>query len=58
MSKTVIRIEGLSKRYQIGIRKHRYDTLRDRLASGFKALFHVNGRSSPANHRENVFLGS
>lgn len=54
MSDIAIRVEGLSKRYRIGEVQQRYRTLRDTLASGFKAPlrairagFSRNGRKSP-----------
>lgn len=43
MSEVAIRVENLSKRYEIGAAKQRYDTLRDQLADGFKALLTRNG---------------
>lgn len=49
MNEVVIRVENLSKQYKIGAMKNRHDTLRDQLASGFKALFHCNGGPSAAN---------
>jgi lipopolysaccharide transport system ATP-binding protein len=46
MSDLAIRVENLSKRYKIGTRKPRHDTLRDHLAHGFKHLFSHNGKPS------------
>jgi lipopolysaccharide transport system ATP-binding protein len=45
MNNTVIRVEGLSKQYQIGLAKQRHDTFRDQFAEGFKGLFQ-RGRHS------------
>src|SRR5687768_7273389 len=39
MSNTAIRVENLSKCYQIGMAKHRHDTLRDEFAESVKSLF-------------------
>jgi lipopolysaccharide transport system ATP-binding protein len=44
MSDCVIRAEGLSKRYTIGARKPRYDTLQDHLVRSFQSLVSRNGR--------------
>lgn len=44
MTEIAIGVEKLSKRYKIGMAKHRHDTLRDQLADGLKALFRRNGR--------------
>jgi lipopolysaccharide transport system ATP-binding protein len=46
MNNIAIRVEGLSKRYQIGIAKERYHTLRDEITGGLKALFRSNGRGN------------
>jgi lipopolysaccharide transport system ATP-binding protein len=46
MSNIVIRVENLSKKYKIGVAKHRHDTLRDHLAENFKSLFSRDGRRS------------
>jgi lipopolysaccharide transport system ATP-binding protein len=46
MSSIVIRVEELSKQYKIGVAKQRHDTLRDKIAAGFKGLFHLNGHRS------------
>lgn len=45
MSESVIRVEGLGKRYRIGERE-RYLALRDALARAFSAPFRRNGRSN------------
>ena len=52
MSNIAIRVEGLSKKYKIGVARQRHDTLRDEITEGFKALFRSNGRSnlSTAHH--------
>lgn len=44
MNQIAVRVENLSKRYQIGAARTRHATLREQLTSGFKSLFHVNGR--------------
>jgi lipopolysaccharide transport system ATP-binding protein len=41
-----IRVENLSKKYNIGVAKHRHDTLRDQLASSMRSLFSRNGQHS------------
>jgi lipopolysaccharide transport system ATP-binding protein len=43
MSSIAVRVENLSKRYQIGAARERHDTLRDQLMAGFKSVFHLNG---------------
>jgi lipopolysaccharide transport system ATP-binding protein len=45
MSSVSIRVENLSKQYQIGRAKRRHDTLRDQLVAGFSSLVSRNGRS-------------
>lgn len=45
MNEVALRVEHLSKLYKIGLAQDRHDTLRDRLAEGFKSLFRRNGRS-------------
>jgi len=55
LSKTVIRVEALAKQYRIGFAKQRYDTLRDRLAASFTALFRRDRRRSSANAGEGTF---
>jgi lipopolysaccharide transport system ATP-binding protein len=47
MGNIAIRAENLSKLYQIGVLKHRHDTLGDHLAHGFKSLLSWNGRRGP-----------
>jgi lipopolysaccharide transport system ATP-binding protein len=44
MSSLAIRVEGLSKQYQIGALKHRYDSLRERLVDSFTSVLSRNGR--------------
>ena len=44
MSDISIKVENLSKRYQIGIVQQRYDTLRDQLVDIFTAPFRRNGK--------------
>ena len=46
MSDIVIRVENLSKQYEIGVAKTRHDTLRDHLTEGFKSLFRRDGQRS------------
>ena len=43
MSDLAVRVDRVSKKYQIGVVRH--DTLRDRLAHGFSSLFRRNGRT-------------
>jgi lipopolysaccharide transport system ATP-binding protein len=45
MSDFAIRMERLSKKYEIMLGKHRHDTLRDQISESFGSLFHRNGRS-------------
>src|SRR5213592_4233831 len=53
MSDIAIRVENLSKRYEIGAAKRRHDTLRDQLADGLKALFRNNGQ--PRQRKESIW---
>ena len=46
MSNIAIRVDGLSKKYKIGVARQRHDTLRDEITEGLKALFRSNGRNS------------
>jgi len=55
MSNIVIRVQEISKQYELGVAKQRHDTLRDHVAASFKTLFHFNGRRSSANHNETKF---
>src|SRR5687768_6821095 len=48
MSEISIRVEHLSKKYQITVGKYRHDTLRDQISDAISAVFHSNGR----NHRQ------
>lgn len=50
MSKIAIRVENLSKRYEIGVAKQRHDTLRDQLADAAKSLIRRNGRNGRSNN--------
>ena len=50
MSKAVICVENLSKKYEITVGKHRHDTLRDQISDSVRSLFQRNGRSH--GHRE------
>jgi lipopolysaccharide transport system ATP-binding protein len=45
MSKFAVRVEDLSKRYEITVGKRRHDTLRDQISESFSSLFHRNGHS-------------
>ena len=45
MSDVAVRVENLSKRYEIGAAKHRYDTLRDQIMGSLKAAVSRNGHS-------------
>jgi len=49
MSETVIRVEGLGKRYRVGERA-RYFALRDVLARAFKTTFRRNGRRQSVDY--------
>src|SRR5919201_410486 len=49
MGDTAIRVENLSKQYEIGAAKQRHDTLRDQLAEGLKTLFRHRG-----NHHQGM----
>src|SRR5207247_905772 len=53
MSDIAIRVENLSKRYEIGAAKRRHDTLRDQLADGLKALFRNKGQ--PRQRKESIW---
>jgi lipopolysaccharide transport system ATP-binding protein len=46
MSNFAIRIEDLSKKYEITVGKRRHDTLRDQISESFNLLFHRNGHSA------------
>jgi lipopolysaccharide transport system ATP-binding protein len=45
MSDCAIRVEDLSKKYEILVGQHRHDTLRDQISESFSTLFHRNGHS-------------
>jgi lipopolysaccharide transport system ATP-binding protein len=49
MSDTVIRVQGMAKRYKIGVGRPRYGTLRDRIADGLHGLFQKNGQQIPVD---------
>jgi lipopolysaccharide transport system ATP-binding protein len=51
MSDLAIRVENLSKRYDITVAQNRYDTLRDQIADSFKRLFHRNGHVARGRKR-------
>lgn len=44
MSNIAIRVESLSKKYEIEVAKYRHDTLRDQIVDGLRSLFLRNGR--------------
>lgn len=46
MSNFAIRVEDLSKKYEITVGKRRHDTLRDQISDSVKSLFLRNGRSN------------
>src|SRR6185436_8305363 len=46
MSDLAIKVDHLSKQYQIGLRAAQHDTLRDHLVSAFSSMFRKNGKSS------------
>ncbi len=45
MSDLAIKVDHLSKQYQIGLKAAQHDTLRDHLVSGFSSMFRKNGKS-------------
>ena len=45
MSDCAIRVQHLSKKYEITVGKHRHDTLRDQISESFTSLFQRNGHS-------------
>jgi lipopolysaccharide transport system ATP-binding protein len=49
MSDIAIRVENLSKLYQLGALKKRHDTLRDQLVERYTTLFSRNGHSQPSS---------
>jgi lipopolysaccharide transport system ATP-binding protein len=53
MSDIAIRVENLSKRYEIGAAKRRHDTLRDQIADGLKTVFSRNGQ--PRQLKESIW---
>ena len=58
MSDIAIRVENLSKQYEIDSAKRGHDTLRDLLADGLKTVFSRNGahRQRKLTERENIYL--
>src|SRR4030095_5254434 len=52
MSNIAIRVENLSKLYQIGARRNRHDTLRDHLMHGIASLFSRNGHGGASNDQD------
>jgi len=55
MSNPVIRVERLSKKYEIGLAKPRHDTLRDQFAESFKGLFRRHGASAAGGGHDKTF---
>jgi len=49
MNPTAIRVEHLSKQYDIGVQRTRYNTLRDRLADGMKSLVRRNSAAGKSH---------
>lgn len=49
MGEGVIRVENVSKRYEIGVGRVRHDTLRDEIMDKVTSLFRKNGRTGPAD---------
>ena len=49
MNPTAIRVEHLSKQYDIGVQRTRYNTLRDRLADGVKSLVRRNSAAGKSH---------
>jgi lipopolysaccharide transport system ATP-binding protein len=52
MSDTAIKVEHISKKYEIGVAQNRHDTLRDQLLHGLSSLVRRNGGSA---RRSEVF---
>ncbi|HEY6200460.1 MAG TPA: ABC transporter ATP-binding protein, partial [Candidatus Binatia bacterium] len=46
MSNIAIRVENLSKKYKIGVRNYRHDSIRDHLTEWAKSFFSSNGNSA------------
>jgi homopolymeric O-antigen transport system ATP-binding protein len=46
MSNLAIRVDGLSKKYKIGVARQRHDTLRDAITDALTSMFRFNGRGS------------
>ncbi len=55
MSDIAIRAENLSKRYKVGLRRRRHDTLRDQVTEGFESLFRRNGRAASSAESETIW---
>jgi len=49
MSNIAIRVENISKQYQIAAARIRHDTLRDQIMHSVKSAFGLNGHASPAS---------
>ena len=43
MSNIAIRVDGLSKKYKIGVARQRHDTLRDAITEALSSVFRSNG---------------
>lgn len=50
MNDFAIRVDNLSKKYEIGVASRRYDSLRDQLVESVKGLLHRNSRASADQH--------
>ena len=55
MSDVVIKVEGLSKQYRIGVRQERHDTLRDQIVSNLKSLFRYSSASGQAGLSDSIW---
>jgi lipopolysaccharide transport system ATP-binding protein len=58
MSDLAIRVENLSKQYNIGIAKYRHDTLRDQIIHDLKSLFKRDGQNLSLCARRSANGGS
>jgi lipopolysaccharide transport system ATP-binding protein len=55
MTDTIIKVEGLSKRYRIGEARARYQTFREMLVNMVKARFRIPRRQNMDGQSENLF---
>ncbi len=55
MGDTAVRVEALSKRYRIGVRAARYDTLRDRVAEGCRAMLGPSRRRPASADKDAIW---